>query len=216
MPNGFVGRPASAYLGQVSDASKTASNAASRSVEKANESLQSATNANAQANEAALASAEREATRLQNAGLQTMVTGTQMQSASIAVQRAAARITSIRPAPILREPRPVRLPHPPESAYIGRFSAWRGNSTNIVVNQSEYDSIYHIVDNIDNNMGACAHHVATEIEEMCRTSFILPGAGPRCLNISDSIKRSLGQFRMVTEDSLIQMRRYVNDMMGVG
>ena len=208
MPNGFRGRPASAYLGQVSSASNTASSAASQGVERANESLQSSVNANARANEAAIASITRETARLQ-AGSPQMMIGSQVRST-------ASRVSSVRPAPILREPRPVRLLHPPESAYIGNFSLWRGNSTNIVVNQSEYDSIYHIVDNIDNNMGACVHNVATEIEEMCRTSFILPSAGPRCLNISDSIKRSLGQFRMVTEDSLIQMRRYVNEMMGIG
>jgi len=219
MPNGFVGRPASAYLGKVSDASQDAREATTKNVERVNQGLQASTNANTRANEAVQTSRNREAqARMQQ---QTHSMGSIVSSAVGSMQSVSFSGHVTRPArtvqaPLIREPRPVRLPHPPESAYIGRFTSWQGNSTNIVVNQSEYESICHIVDNIDNNMGACIYNVAAEIEEMCRTSFILPSAGPRCLNVSDSIKRSLGEFRAVTEDSLIQLRRYVQSVMGVG
>jgi len=232
MPNGFVGRPASAYLSQVSDANQSAREATTKNIERVNQSLQLSTEANTRANEAVQASRAREAalrqSRVQHSThsmeSQTVISSVTglMQGSSISGQAtmhstgaiaAAARAIQAR---LIREPRPVRLPHPPESAYIGKFSSWQGNSTNIVVNQSEYESICHIVDNIDNNMGACIYNVANEIEEMCRTSFILPSVGPRCLNISDNLKRSLGEFRAVTEDSLIRLRRYVQDTMGIG
>jgi len=39
---------------------------------------------------------------------------------------------------------------------------------------------------------------------------------PGCLNISDSIKRSLGEFRSLTEDALIQTRNFAGDISNIG
>jgi len=192
-------------------------------IERANSSLQSSANASERASEAVRVSRDRQ----MNTASQVEFTSGSGRTAFLQSSRiTASELGSIASMltnnarvanrSLIREPRPVRLPHPPESAFFGSFSSWKGNSSNIVVNEDEYASICHIIDNIDNNMGACIHHTATEIEEMCQTVFILPSAGPRCLNVSGSMKRCLGQFRMVTEDSLIELRRYIQAIMGVG
>ena len=91
-----------------------------------------------------------------------------------------------------------------------------GNSSNIVVSQQEYETIAHDICRADEDMGACLYNAACEIEKLCQTAFILPTAVPRCLNVSDTVKRSLGQFRTVTEEMALQSRRFAREITEVG
>ena len=158
MPNGFFGRPATAYLGAVSNANT----------------------------EAAAASAQ------------------------------AAADT---PAGINTRMREHRLPFSREEAApgaIGRFTTGRGDSSNIVAGQNEYEKISYAIDRADEKMGECLYNVAKEIEVMCQTSFIMPDVVPRCLNISGSVKNALNEYRELTEEALIQTRKYAREITDIG
>ena len=92
----------------------------------------------------------------------------------------------------------------------------RGNSSNIVVSQSEYAAVTRLLSQSDERVGGCLYNVSNEIELLCQTAFILPDAVPRCLNISDTVKRSLGQFRAVTEDAVLQTQRFAREINDIG
>jgi len=79
----------------------------------------------------------------------------------------------------------------------------------------EYDEICHIINQADDKIGECLYHVAMEIETMCQTTFILPKAVPRCLNISNSVKNLLGYFRSFTDDATIQARNFARRIIEV-
>jgi len=170
MPRGFVGRPAAKYLGQTTDAHRTAV----------------------------------------TAGNQT----TQQTQA-----RMAATATDSQAPPLLANsanPRERQLPFGPEDATTGSFTTGRRNSSNIVVNEQEYESITRRVSQTDEQLGECMYKIAQEIEALCQASFILPSAAPRCMSVSDDVKRSLGQFRSVTEDMVIQARRFAREITSIG
>ena len=102
------------------------------------------------------------------------------------------------------------------AAASGSVPTGRGNSSNIVVSQAEYESAFRQVCQADERMGECVYNTANEIELLCQTVFILPQAVPRCLNISESVKKSLGQFRAVTEDVAIKARNFAREITDIG
>jgi len=99
---------------------------------------------------------------------------------------------------------------------IGLAQTRRGNSSNIVVSQAEYEAASHQISQADEEIGACMYDAANEIEALCQTAFVLPQAVPMCLNISESVKKSLGQFRAVTEDMAIRARQFAREIMEIG
>jgi len=155
MPRGFIGRPASEYLGKASDAHQHA-----------------------------------------------------LQSGNRVTENAPGTITM----------RARSMPFSPEDALAGdsvRGSAGMRNIRSIAVDQAEYDAIGRALSIADEKMGACLYQAAMEIETLCQTAFILPSATPRCVNISGSVKGSLNQFRDVTEDAVIQIKRFASDMINL-
>ena len=98
----------------------------------------------------------------------------------------------------------------------GSFTTGRGNSSNIVASQAEYETVCNMLDQADDRMGECLYKTAMEIEAMCQTSYILPAAVPRYMSVSDSVKRSLGEFRALTEDTTIQTRRFAREITSIG
>ena len=110
-----------------------------------------------------------------------------------------------------------QLPFEPQQATQGGLvPSGRGNSSNIIVSEREYESITRLISQADDRLGECLYNVANEIELMCQTIFVLPDAVPRCLNISETIKRSLGQFRSMTEDAALQTRNFVREITSIG
>ena len=109
-----------------------------------------------------------------------------------------------------------QLPFALDEAFTGGLTPRRGDSSNIVVSQQDYEDVCYAINKADDKIGECLYRVATEIEAMCQTSFILPAAVPRCLNISDSVKNSLGQFRALTDDATIQARRFAHEIISIG
>jgi len=104
----------------------------------------------------------------------------------------------------------------PEDATVGRFTTGRGDSSNIVVSQQEYDTVSYYINQIDDTIGECIYRTACEIEEMCQTIFILPSVVRGCMNISDTVKGSLNQFRTMTDETIQQARRFARDIMDIG
>jgi len=117
---------------------------------------------------------------------------------------------------LLASPRERRLPFGPEDANTGSFTTGRRNSSNIVVDEHEYQSITSRVSQTDEQLGECMYRIAQEVEALCQSSFILPSAASRCMSVSDDVKRSLGQFRSVTEEMVIQTRRFAQEITDIG
>jgi hypothetical protein len=110
-----------------------------------------------------------------------------------------------------------QLPFGPEDAMNGgAVATGRGNSSNIVASQREYEAVSNRVSQADDRVGECVYSISNDIEALCQTAFILPTAAPRCLNVSDDVKRSLGQFRAMTEDVIAQARVFARDITGIG
>lgn len=128
---------------------------------------------------------------------------------------AAGRQTTER-APTNTDIRERRLPFDKDDAFTGGFTSGRRDSSNIVVSQQEYDAVGHMLCKADESMGACIYSAAMEIEALCQTAFILPSAVPGCLNISESVKNSLEQFRGFTDDAVLQARRFAREITEIG
>jgi len=113
-------------------------------------------------------------------------------------------------------PRASKLPFEPQEAKGGGFVTGYNNSSNIVASQSEYESISNKISQADDRMCECLYRVAQEIEAMCQSVYKLPSAVPRCLNISDSVKGSMGEFRSQTEEALGGLRSYAREIVEIG
>ena len=105
MPNGFVGRPASAYLGKVSDEMASARSTTTQNIEIVNESLQASINANTEAGNAIQNSRARAVAMSQPSMM--MLASMQGSAASASIGAAIRALSSQR----IREPRPVRTPN---------------------------------------------------------------------------------------------------------
>ena len=109
----------------------------------------------------------------------------------------------------------VPLPHRPEQARTGSSVSGRNNSSNIVANQEEYERVARIVSNADNRMANCLQSISSDIEAMCRSTFVLPRTSPQCVEISAALARSLGDFRVLTNEMLAQMNRYAGEIANI-
>ena len=113
-------------------------------------------------------------------------------------------------------PRPRRLPFVLEDASVGRHISGMGSSGNIVVSQREYNEVMVKIRGADEKMGRCIYSVCSEIEDLCRTMFIMPAVAPRCLNVCGSVKTSLPDFGSVTEGCLSEMLGFARDIDSIG
>ena len=137
-------------------------------------------------------------------------------------QASSGRTTTTAPVPDRMATQTGRLttrplPFSPEDGNSSGFvSTGRGTSDNVVVDRQEYESISRVLSHADERIGECIYNISNEVEALCQTAFILPTAVPRCMNISDSVKRTLGEFRSVTEDSVIQIRSFAREITEIG
>ena len=113
---------------------------------------------------------------------------------------------------------PTRLPFTADDStprMMALTSTGHGNSGNVVVDQNEYEALTRRISQTDDKMGQCLFNIANEIEMLCRTAFALPSATPRCMNISNTVKRTLGEFRSLTEDMVMQTRRFAREIVNI-
>ena len=130
--------------------------------------------------------------------------------------RMATNASSNLPSHAPNGPRERPLPFDADEAHTGSFVTGHGNVTNIVADYNQYMSICNTIGSADDKLGECIYHCAQELEALCQTFFILPSAVPRCLNISAQIKKSLGESRSLTEEVLIQSRRFADTITSIG
>jgi len=114
-------------------------------------------------------------------------------------------------------PRPskVKFPISEEEFNTGGFITGVGNSSNVVVDSFTYDEAMKMMDRIDDEMGELFHRISVEVEDMCRTSFVVPQTVPRCLHVCGCIKDSLRTFRGLSDDASTGTRRLVGNMTNI-
>ena len=132
-------------------------------------------------------------------------------NANLSNSSAAARAVRIPPVPRQRD-----LPFSEEDAHTGRFITGRGDSSNIVVDEDECLKISRAISDINYKMDDCMYRTAAEIEEMCRTIFIMPTVTPQCMNFCDAVKSSLIHFRDLTEDMSQEVRKFALKVAEIG
>ena len=103
-------------------------------------------------------------------------------------------------------------PITPNEAARGGFQTGVGDSSNIVVDSHTYEQALRAVDRIDDRIGELLYRITTELEEMCKTSYIIPQTESRFLFINGCVKSSIGQFRGLTEEIAIGTRRFVRNI----
>jgi len=106
-------------------------------------------------------------------------------------------------------------PHPTSTARSGSHTVGAGCSSNIVVSASEYAMILEKISAIDEDMIERSHSIATGIEGMCRTSYIVPQTVGKITEILDGIKSTMEHYRSPTTDTQSQISEYVSDIITV-
>ena len=89
----------------------------------------------------------------------------------------------------------VNAQNSPESAMSGGYPLRVGNQSNIVVDEDIYIEIMQKIRITDSGIAEEIHSIATGIEEMCNTIYIVPATLPKYLAIVGNVKSSLGEFQ---------------------
>jgi len=108
------------------------------------------------------------------------------------------------------------LPFEPADALTGRFVTGHRNSTNIVVNRSEYATIARTLQQIDEDLGMCIYETAKEIEDMCNTIFVMPNVSPKCMEIACTVRESMSSYRDASGDLAMECNKFASDMSEIG
>jgi len=107
-------------------------------------------------------------------------------------------------------------PHPAGTADSGGHTTGMGVMSNIVVGESDYSYIFTRLDQIDDSMGRALNNIATSIETLCEGEYVLPLTSLKGLVIAAGLKNALGEYRSFTEETIIQMRKFVNEILAIG
>ena len=106
----------------------------------------------------------------------------------------------------------VNAKNPPESAMSGGYPTRIGNQTNIVVNEDAYAEILQKIRMTDSGIAEEIHSIATQIEEMCKTIYVVPATLPKYLAIVGNVKSSLGDFQSLAERSGMKAYEFSNEI----
>jgi len=113
-------------------------------------------------------------------------------------------------------PLPVRNNHQakdsPESAMSGGYPLRIGNQSNIVVNEDAYAEILQKIRMTDSGIAEELYNIATQIEEMCKTIYVVPATLPKYLAIVESIKSSLDEFQSLAEQTGMQAYEFASEI----
>jgi len=108
------------------------------------------------------------------------------------------------------------MPHPPETAGSGGNITGSNSANNIVVDDAVYSEIFVKADQIDDGAGRELYNIAVSIETLCQGSFVMPRTTQKSDIITAGLKNSLGEFRSLMGDTLVDMRRFVNAILAIG
>lgn len=109
----------------------------------------------------------------------------------------------------------INVRYHPDTASGGGYVTQVGNESNVVVDQNTYDEILQRINAVDARIAEELYNTAVQIEEMCRTIYIVPTTLPKYLAILDKVKSSLGQFQTLTEDTRLRVYRYVDEIISI-
>jgi len=109
----------------------------------------------------------------------------------------------------------AQAPHDVSSAHSGGNITGVGNSSNIVVGSAEYNNILSRIERIDDDMGRTLHQISVRIEEMCRGEFVMPQTVQRCNTLTSNLKNSLGEYRRLTEEPIMEIRRFSDRVLNI-
>jgi len=90
-----------------------------------------------------------------------------------------------------------------------------GNSSSVVVDADIYNTVLQRLDTADHQAGADMYAMCNTIDEICETIFVVPETTPRIKAMTDQFKKSLGQFRSLTEEVAIDVRRYTSEISNI-
>ena len=114
--------------------------------------------------------------------------------------------------PINNQPVPFT---PADAKSGGPHARGAGDSSNVVVDPDILDNIARRMEMIDRQATDDMCRVADEIEEMCSTIFVVPETAVRIRSLCDEFKRTMHQARYVTEDTAIDVRKFVNEVSSI-
>jgi len=120
------------------------------------------------------------------------------------------------PIPTLLPRNNMDTPYDPSTADSGGGSTGKGHPGNIVVDDGEYADIFSQLSSLDEQAGADLHSIVTQIEGLYQYGFVMPVTIQKSKILTDGFKNELREFRSLTEDTLVKMRGFVNDIMGIG
>jgi hypothetical protein len=110
----------------------------------------------------------------------------------------------------------INTPYELSTANSGVPGTGMGHPGNIVVGEGEYEDIFSQLSSLDENAGADLHNIVTQIEDLYQYDFVMPETIQKSRVLTDGFKLSLGEFRSLTEETMVIMRGYVNEIMGIG
>jgi len=106
-------------------------------------------------------------------------------------------------------------PFPPEQANRGAFKTGVGNSSNVVVDAHAYANAMQMLSRIDDDVSYMLYHMCEELEEMCRTAFVVPRTSARLLMLCGRVKNSMHTYRRLTDNIVTGTNRFVQDMINI-
>jgi len=109
-----------------------------------------------------------------------------------------------------------RNPVPPEQATRGTFRTRIGNSSNIVVDTHTTSEALNMMVRTDDRVSELFFEIATELEDICRSSYIVPRSVPRFLNTCDRVKGCMGRFREATGNAAEGTHRFLREITNIG
>ena len=112
--------------------------------------------------------------------------------------------------------RPQRLPFSMDRQHTGNHLTGVGNFTNVVMSINEYAAVMKQFQSTYDRISQCIYDTIMEIEEMCRTIFIMPNVGPRCLRVTDTVKSCLAPMRELADTITAQMRKFTHELDEIG
>jgi len=106
-------------------------------------------------------------------------------------------------------------PIPPDEATRGSYATGVGNSSNVVVDHQAYEDFLRQLTTTDNNIMEVFGQIATQIEDICQTSYRVPQTGPRCVSVANMARNSLNDFRSLTDETSRKVRAFVDDITSI-
>ena len=106
-------------------------------------------------------------------------------------------------------------PHEPASAYSGHSVRGLGSSSNIVVDEHEYNTTLNNIKRIDENAAARFEGVVSEIMDLCQTSFALPRTTLESETMAIGVRNTMDDYRSLMERAQKEIDGFIGDILAI-